>query len=446
MPQRVVVVGGGAAGMSAASAARRTDRQASVTVLEQGPYASYGVCGIPYFLGGVVPRGEDLIAVPPEDFRAKRDIDLRLRVAVEAIDLDRKLVTTSGAEPLSFDSLVFAAGAAPIVPDVPGVADRRVVTVRRLEDAMALRQLLPSIGRAVVVGAGYVGLEMAEALCEHSIAVTVVDRLSRVMSTVDQTIASIAEEEVRRHCDVRLGAELVAIEPGPSSVRVVLSDGSIETDLVVLALGVRPTTSLLTAQGLTFLPNGALIVDDRLRTSHDAVWAAGDCVAVHHRVLDAPAFVPLGPAANKAGRVAGISAAGGDSTFAGVVGTAVVKIFDLTIAHSGLTLVDAEAAGLDAVATEITAKSRAKYYPGAEPMRVRLIHTRDGRVLGGQLAGRDGAALRVDVIAAALHARMSIDDLADLDLAYAPPFSPVYDPLTQAAQAAQFARMGGGTP
>ena len=438
MSSQVVVVGGGAAGMSAASAARRTDPDALITVLESGPFPSYGVCGIPYFLSGVVERGEDLIAYPVEEFLVRRRIDLRLGSAAARVDLVGRTVTTAAGEELAFDSLVLASGAAAVVPNLPGVDDPRVVTVRRLDDAIALRARLEGIRRAVVVGAGYVGLEMAEALCERGIEVTVVDRLPRVLTTVDESIAAIAEEETRRHCEVRLGAGLVALRPSASGVMVVVEDGELEADLVVLALGVRPDTSLVPE--LASLPNGALVVDDHMRTSHEAVWAAGDCVALHHRVLQAPAYVPLGPAANKAGRVAGVGAAGGDATFPGIMGTAVVKVFDLTVAHTGLTLTEAQAAGLAAEATEITAKSRAKYYPGAEPLRVRLVHTPAGRLLGAQLAGREGAAQRVDVVAAALHAGMGVDDLADLDLAYAPPFSPVYDPLTQAAQAAQFAR------
>ena len=436
--RRVVVIGGGAAGMSAASAVRRTEPSATVTVLENGPFPSYGVCGIPYYLAGVVPRGEDLIAYPADEFITKRGIDLRLGVGATEIDVVGHTVTTSGGEELGFDALIFTAGAQAIVPPIPGVDDPRVVTIRRLDDAIALYGQLNDVRRAVVVGAGYVGLEMAEALTERGIDVTIVDRLPRVLTTVDESVAAIAEEEARRHCTVRLGAGLIALHPGADSIGVELEDGIIETELVVLALGVRPATSLVA--GLDCLPNGALIVDQHMRTSHENVWAAGDCVALHHRVLNKPAFVPLGPAANKAGRVAGVSAAGGHASFPGIVGTAVVKIFDLTVAHAGLTLAEAQAAGLEAEATEMTAKSRAKYYPGAQPMRVRLIHEPGGRLLGGQLAGQDGVAQRIDVVAAALHVGMTIDDLADLDLAYAPPFSPVYDPLTQAAQSAQFSR------
>jgi NADPH-dependent 2,4-dienoyl-CoA reductase/sulfur reductase-like enzyme len=424
--------------MSAASAARRTDPDLTITVLESGPYPSYGVCGIPYYLSGVVPEAASLVSYPAEVFRERRRIDLRLETPVAAIDLTGREVVTAAGERLAYDGLVFALGARPIVPPIPGVDHPRVVTIRRLDEAVALRAMLGEVRRAVVVGAGYVGLEMAESLCESGIEVTVVDRLPRVMSTLDADVAEIVEEEVRRHVELILSSSLVAIHPRGDELTVELADRSIDTDLVVLALGVRPQTELITGQA-EMSAAGALIVNSTMRTSVPNVFAAGDCVALHHRVLRAPAYVPLGPAANKTGRVAGTVAAGGSASFGGIVGTAVVKVFALTVAHTGLTLADAGAAGMSAMATDVTAKSRAKYYPGAEPLRVRLVHTAAGQVLGAQLVGRDGAAQRIDVIAAALHGGMTIDDVAAFDLAYAPPYSPVYDPITQAAAAAQSA-------
>lgn len=438
MTKRLVVVGGGAAGMSAASAARRTDRELEITVLESGPFPSYGVCGIPYYLSGVVPDAQSLVSYPAEEFRERRRIDLRLETSVTSIDLMGRQVTTETGERLDFDRLVFALGARPIVPRIPGVDHPRVVTVRRLDDAIALRESLGSVRRAVVVGAGYVGLEMAESLCESGIHVTVVDRLPRVMSTLDIELAEIVEHEVRRHSELILSSSLEAIRSRDDDLTVELADRSIDTDLVVLALGVQPQTELISGQA-EMTPGGALLVNSTMSTSAPGVFAAGDCVALPHRVLKSPAYVPLGPAANKTGRVAGTVAAGGSASFCGIVGTAVAKVFDLTVAHTGLTLAAATAAGMSAMATDVTAKSRARYYPGAEPLRVRLVHTTNGLVLGGQIVGRDGAAQRIDVIAAALHGEMSIDDVASLDLAYAPPYSPVYDPVTQAAAAAQLA-------
>ena len=209
-----------------------------------------------------------------------------------------------------------------------------------------------------------------------------------------------------------------------------------QPDVVVLATGVRPATTVAAAAGAYTGPAGALLVDDEMRTSLPGIWAAGDCIAPYHRVLGRPAYVPLGPAANRTGRVAGTVAAGGTASFPGVVGTAVVKVFDLEVARTGLTLAEAEAAGIDAVATDVVHRSRAKYYPGSAPLSVRLVHERSGRLLGAQLVGREGAAKRVDVVAAALHARLTVADLGALDLSYAPPFAPVQDPLLMVAQAA----------
>ena len=438
MPRRVMVIGGGAAGMSAASAARRTDPGAEVTVLERGPHPSYGVCGLPYYLGGVIDGADSLIAYPASEFRERRRIDLRLDTPVAAVNLAERFVTDLAGVEHEYDALVFAAGAAPIVPAIPGVDDPRVVVVRRLEDAVDVHPQLESGRRAVVVGAGYVGLEMAEALHARGLEVTILDRLSRVMTTVDPEVASVVQAEIELFCRVELDCELRALHPVESHVNVEHAGGVIQADVVVLALGVRPATELVS--GLATLPNGAILVDERMRTSAPHVYAAGDCIAVHHRVVGAPAYVPLGPAANKTGRVAGTMAGGGSAAFGGVVGTAVVKVFDLTVAHTGMTLEEARSRGWEAVATQVTAKSRAKYFPGAEPLTVRLIHESGGRVLGAQMVGRDGVAHRINVVAAALQCGMGIDDVAALDLAYAPPYSPVYDPLIQTAQAAVFAR------
>ena len=438
MTRRVIVIGGGAAGMSAASAARRADRSAEITVLESGPFPSYGVCGLPYYLGGVIPDPQSLIAYPASEFRDRRKIDLQLETSVATVDLERQRVVDSHGVMREYDALVFAGGAAPIVPAITGVDDPRVVTIRRLDDAIDMHPRLDGARRGVVVGAGYVGLEMAEALHARGLEVTVLDRLPRVMTTVDAEVAEVIHEEASRHCRLILGAGLTGLRPGEAHMDVDYEGGTIPADIVVLALGVRPSTALVGS--LAALPNGALLVDDRMQTSDPHVFAAGDCAAVHHRVIGGPAYVPLGPAANKAGRVAGANAGGADARFPGVVGTAVVKVFDLIVAHTGLTEADARTLGREPLVTQVTAKSRAKYYPGAEPMLVRIVHERDGTVLGAQMAGRDGVAQRINVVAAALQAGMGIEDLADLDLAYAPPFSPVYDPLIQAAQAAVFSR------
>ena len=434
---RLVVIGGGAAGMSAASAARRVAPDLDAVVCEAGGFAAYGMCGIPYFLGGTVPRAESLLAYPPSEFRANRGIDLRLRTRVDAIDTARRQVHISsedGTGSLGYDALVVATGAEPVRPPVPGLDQPGIFTIRSLDEAIELRRLLDSgaVRRAVVVGAGYVGLETAEALVCAGVEVEVVEALPRVLGTVDEPIAELARKELERHARLRLGARLDAVRAGRGLTAVV--DGTeVGTDLVVIAAGVRPATQLLIQAGAEHLADRSVVVDAGMRTSLPDVFAAGDCVALPHLVLGGPAWVPLGPAANKTGRVAGTVAAGGAASFAGVVGTAVVKVFDLEVARTGLGLAEARAAGLAAMATDVVSRSRAKYYPGSSPLHVRLVHTPDGRLLGGQLAGCEGAAKRIDVLATALHAGLTVTDLAALDLSYAPPFAPVYDPVLAAA-------------
>jgi len=447
---RLVVIGGGAAGMSAASAARRVDPGLDVVVCEAGGFAAYGMCGIPYYLGGTVPEPENLLAYPPSTFREKRGIDLRLHTRVTGIDPAARqvhLAAGNGAaqappvttgDSLAYDALVVTTGADPVRPRVPGLDEHRVFTIRSLDEAIALRRLLASgtVRHAVVVGAGYVGLETAEALVCAGVDVDVVEALPGVLGTVDEPVAALAQAEVERHATLRLGSRLEAVDKdsSPAGCLTAVVDGEeIPADLVVIAVGVRPATDLLIQAGATHLPDGSVVVDAEMRTSVPDVFAAGDAVALPHLVLGRPAWIPLGPAANKTGRVAGTVAAGGTASFRGVVGTAVVKVFDLEVARTGLGLAEAQAAGLDAVATDEVSRSRAKYYPGSSPLHVRLVHTREGRLLGGQLAGREGAAKRVDVLATALHAGFTVDDLAELDLSYAPPFAPVYDPVLAAA-------------
>ena len=441
---RIVVIGGGAAGMSAASAARRGRPAADVVVCEAGGFAAYGMCGIPYFLGGVVLEAEDLLAYPPAEFRDKRGIDLRLHTRVSAIDVASHQVRTvsEGTEgTIDYDALVFATGASPLRPPVPGLGGPRVFSVRSLDEALELRQLLEggTVGHAVVVGAGYIGLETAEALVQAGVEVEVVEALPGVLGTVDEPLARLAQAELERHAKVRLSARLeevrqqVGATPPGRALTTVVGGTEIGTDLVVVAAGVRPATELLITAGAKHMSDRAVVVDAQMRTSLPDIFAAGDCVALHHIVLGAPAWIPLGPAANKTGRVAGTVAAGGTASFSGVAGTAVVKVFDLEVARTGVTLTEARQAGLTAVATDVVSRSRAKYYPGAAPLHIRLVHTPDGKLLGGQIAGREGAAKRIDVLATALLAGFTVADLAALDLSYAPPFAPVYDPVLAAA-------------
>lgn len=413
--------------MSAASAARRADPDLEIVVLESTAWAAAGLCGLPYHLAGLVPRPEDLVAYPADHFRERRGLDLRTGVTARGLDPVARVVHHDGGS-LEYTALVVATGGVPAVLPLPDLGGRPVFAIRAVADLVALRALVAggAVRRALVIGAGYIGLETAEALAACGVVVTVAERLARVLpTTVDAGPAAVVEEHVREQVDLRLDTDALALATDPAF------------DVVVVCTGVRPAVGVATDAGAGTGPGGALLVDDRMRTNLPGVLAAGDAIAPYHRVLRAPAFVPLGPTANKTGRVAGTVAAGGDARFAGVVGTAVVKVFDLEVARTGLTLAEAEAAGIPATAQDIVSRSRAKYYPGAQPVHVRLVHEPGGRLLGAQMVGLEGAAKRVDVVAAALHAELSVDDLADLDLSYAPPYAPVYDPVLVAAQAAQ---------
>lgn len=442
MAKRLVVVGGGAAGMSAASAARRTDPDLEIVVLEAAGFAAWGLCGLPYYLAGLVEHATDLVAYPPRFFREQRHIDLRLHTRVVAVDPDAHSVTAQHdgrRSRLDYGRLVLATGGVAVRPPLPGLDHDRVFTLRMLEDARRLRALLDAgrLGRVLVVGAGYIGLEAAEAFDHRGCDVVVVEALDRVLPNLDADPAALVEAEVRRHVDLRLSTPLGAVSGVHGRLRASVGGRDEAFDAVLLGVGVRPGTHMLAGAGAATASGGGLIVDSEQRTSLPDVFAAGDCVAVHHLVTGRPAFVPLGPAANKMGRVAGTVAAGGQARFPGVVGTAVVKVFDLTVARTGLTLAEAEQAGMAAVATTATHQSRARYYPGAHPTHVRLVHTPEGRLLGCQMVSRDpSAAKRIDVVATALHVGFDVGTLAGLDLSYAPPYAPVYDPVLVAAQAA----------
>jgi NADPH-dependent 2,4-dienoyl-CoA reductase/sulfur reductase-like enzyme len=441
--QRLVVIGGGAAGMSAASAARRVDPACEIIILEATGHAAYGLCGIPYYLAGLVGRADELLSYPPAYFRERRQIDLRLHTRALALDPGRQVVHYRDAERegrLRYDRLVVAAGGVPVLPPLPGLDDDRVVTVRTLEDAITLRSLLDAgrVARALVVGAGYVGLEMAEALHARHVTATVAEALPMVMPTLDEPIAALVTDEVRRHgVDLRLGARFGGVTRDEHGLTALIDGEPLPVDVVVLAIGVRPATDVAARAGARTGPGGALLVDAEMHTSLEHVYAAGDCIAPQHLVLGRPAFAPLGPAGNKTGRVAGTVAAGGRARFRGVVGTAVVKVFDLGVARTGLTLAEAQAEfGPGATATDTVGRSRAKYYPGVEPVTVRLVHEAGGRLLGAQMVSAGDVAKRIDVVAAGLQAGFDVDDLLALDLSYAPPYAPVYEPLLLAAQAA----------
>jgi NADPH-dependent 2,4-dienoyl-CoA reductase/sulfur reductase-like enzyme len=449
VPERLVVIGGDAAGMSAASQARRRrgSDELEIVAYERGGYTSYAACGIPYWLAGVIEDHDDLIARTPEQFSDRQDIDAHVHHEVVGVDLDDRRVTVrdldAGREfEQPYDRLLVATGASPLRPPVPGIDADGVLGVQTIDDGLevleALRERSPRT--AVVIGAGYIGLEMAEAMIHRGLEVHLVERDECPMSTMDPDMGDRIAEAMRgMGIHLHLGVEIEGVATGDDGwIRAVAtSEGEIVCDLAVLGTGAAPNSGLGADAGLPVGPSGGLVVDRRQRTPVDGVWAAGDCVETFHRVSQRPVAIALGTIANKQGRVAGINLGGGYATFPGVLGTAVTKICGLEIARTGLGEAEAVEAGFVPVCTVVTSTTRAGYYPGGGRLTIKTIVERDsGRLLGAQIVGEEGAAKRIDVFAMALWHETPVEELLNVDLSYAPPFSPVWDPVLIAARKA----------
>jgi NADPH-dependent 2,4-dienoyl-CoA reductase/sulfur reductase-like enzyme len=452
---KLVVIGGDAGGMSAASQARKllTDDLDTV-VFERGHFTSYSACGIPYWIGGAVTDRDALIARTPAAHR-ENGIDVRLRHEVVDIDLDRREVVARSLAPHggevreSFDQLVYATGAVPVTPPWARQRGAGVFGVQTLDDGAAIHAWLDStdfeVRRAVVIGGGYIGVEMAEAMVQRGLEVTLLEKSAQPMkATVDPDMGALVHEAIEKlGIDVRTDAHVDGLDIQDGRVRgVVTPSGTLPADIVVLGLGVRPNTALAERAGLPLGPTGGLVTDLRMRVCGDngpidGIWAAGDCVQTIHRISKRPVHVPLGTHANKQGRVAGINIGGGYATFPGVIGTAVTKVCELEVARTGLTSLEAGACGYAFVAASVESTSRAGYYPGAAPMTIKLIaEKRTGLLLGAQIVGRAEAAKRIDALAIAIWNRMTVEEMTALDLGYAPPFAPVWDPVLIAARKA----------
>jgi NADPH-dependent 2,4-dienoyl-CoA reductase/sulfur reductase-like enzyme len=442
MSERLVVIGGDAAGMAAASQARRLNPGLDIVALERGTRTSYSACGIPYLVAGDVASPDELVARTPDEFRREHRIDVRMRHEATAIDLDTRTVSVRAIPHdrtfrLGFDQLMIGTGARPIRPDLPGIDQPWVRGVQTLDDGCAL---LAEARRSdckdvVVVGAGYIGLEMAEAFHRWGARVTLIEGNDRPMDrTLDPDMADRLTGLVRGlGIEARFGERVESFEPG----RVLTPSGPVRADLVVLGLGVEPSSSLAEEAGLLLGRRGSIRVDRRQATSAEGVWAAGDCAETYHLVSQRRIHIALGTVANKTARVAGVNIGGGYATFPGVVGTAVTKVCSTEVGRTGLSSAEAARAGFVTAEVVIETTTRAGYFPGAEPMAVKAIAEKGtGRLLGMQIVGGAGAAKRVDTAAVAITAGMTVHDVVELDLAYAPPFSSVWDPVQVAARAA----------
>jgi NADPH-dependent 2,4-dienoyl-CoA reductase/sulfur reductase-like enzyme len=444
---RLLVIGGDAAGMTAAGGVLRRRDDAEVVVVERGSHTSYSMCGIPYYVGGLIDEADDLVVRSPEEFR-EQGITVHMHTEATSIDPDERRVTVrdlaSGEERTEpYDALVYATGAHPVVPPLPGLAEHGYV-VHTLDEGERLRRLLDErsdIRTVAVVGAGYIGLEIAEALVERGLGVHLIDRRPQVMRTLDADMAAKLEESiVALGVELHLGESLEEVRTSDGRCHEVVTDaGCYEADAVVLAMGGKPNVDVAAAAGCELGSSGAVRVDARMRTTVPGIWAAGDVVESRDLVTGRAVNIQLGTHANKQGKVAAIDIAArpddGIATFPGVVGTAVTRVCTWDVARVGLTQEQAREAGIDHAAVTFTGTARAGYMPDAGTVHVKMLaEAGSGRVLGAQLIGTGNVAKRIDVAAVWCHLRVPVQDAQLMDLSYAPPFGGVWDLLQVAAR------------
>jgi len=450
--QRIVIVGGVAGGAAAATRARRLSEDAQITLFERGEHISFANCGLPYYIGGTIANRSALLVQTPEGLRSRYAIDVHTLTEVVAIDRDAGAVTVrdlaTGTESTQdYDVLILSPGAEPVRPPVPGADCPGVLTLRNIADMDAIKHVADAHrgGRAVVVGGGYIGLEMTEALRDRDFEVVLVEAAEQVFVAVDPEIAApLHEQLIARSVDLRLETALAGIELNGEELIVTLSNGgAVECNLVVMAVGVRPEVALAKAAGLTIGPTGAIAVDSHMRTSDGHIFAVGDATEINHLVTGDKARIPLaGPAARQA-RVAADNAFGRPSVYEDTQGTSICKVFDLAVGMTGLSEKGALAAGIDYETVTVHAASHAGYYPGAQPISLKLLFDPDsGKVLGAQAVGAEGVDKRIDVLAVAVRAGLTVEALAQQELSYAPPFGSAKDPVNVAGFVASNVRSG----
>ena len=438
---KVVIVGGVAGGATAAARLRRLDESAEIVVFERGGYVSYANCGLPYYIGGVIRDRAKLTLQTPESFRRRFNVDVRVRSEVVEIARAEKKVRVREAEGgreywESYDKLVYAPGAAAIRPAFVGEGDR-IFTLRTMEDTFRLDDFLraASPARALVVGGGFIGIETAENLAERGVRVTLVQMEDQVMLPFDYDMACILRAQLLgKGIDLRLNSKVTDLRQAGDAVTAQIENASpVTADFAMLAIGVLPETSLAAAAGLTLGRKSAVVVDEHMRTSDPDIYAAGDAVQVCDAVTGAPSLVPLAGPANKQGRIAADNIAGIPSVYRGAQGSSVLKVFDMTAAATGLSERAARDVGLDADSALLFSPEHASYYPGGRNMTLKVVYERaGGRILGAQCIGFGGVEKRIDVLATAVRAKMTAEDLTDLDLCYAPPYSSAKDPVNMA--------------
>lgn len=447
MGKHLVVIGGTAAGLSAASKAKRMDPDIKVSVYERTGFIAYGACGLPYYIGDLVKTEGKLADFTPDELKEKRDISTYIHHEVTKIDADSKTLDVYDLRKNEFfkvpyDYLVIATGASPIIPDIPHVHANGVFFLRTVEDGMAIKNAIKerNVKKALIVGGGFIGLEMAEQLSFLGIEVTIVEALPRLLPLLDEEYSNAVKKNLEEN-NVYLHTGTTVSEIISENGNVVggkTNNGEIfDTDMAIVSIGVRPNSSMAQNAGLKTGIKNAIVVDEYMKTSDESIWACGDCVQTFNFITKRETYVPLGTTANKQGRIAGGNIAGDKSTFKGVLASQITKVFDLYIASTGLTVDQAREAGFLPEEAKIVKKDKASYYPGGKDNNIKLIFDKNtGRLLGAQAIGSESIAGRINLLATAITAGMTVAELSEVDLVYAPSVAPVYDPILIAASQA----------
>ena len=446
MSKKIVIIGGVAGGASAAARLRRLDEDAEVILFERGKYISFANCGLPYYVGQVIKDRDDLLVQTPKKFKARFNIDVRINSEVTEIDrkhkqLKVKNLSTSESYNERYDKLILSPGAEPARPPIPGIKSPRIFTLGSIPDADAINDFISGENpkRAVVVGGGYIGLEMAENLHKRGMLVAVVEMLDQVMPTLDKEMANLLHGHLHdQSIALWLGDAVAGFRESDSKLFVALKSGmELRCDMVVLAIGVKPEVKLAKESGLEIGSTGGIKVNENLQTSDPNIFAIGDAIEVQHFVLKTPSLIPLAGPANRQGRIAADNICGRDVKYKGTQGTAILKVFELTVGMTGASEKDLKKTNIDYEKSYIHPANHVGYYPGAQQMHIKILFSKpEGKVLGVQIVGKDGVDKRIDVFATAIHAGMSVFDLQELELAYAPPYGSGKDPVNMAGYAA----------
>ncbi|WP_330617925.1 CoA-disulfide reductase [Mobilitalea sibirica] len=445
MSKKVLIVGGVAGGASAAARLRRLDENAQIIMFERDEYISFANCGLPYYIGETIKERDRLLVQTPESMYARFKIDVRINSEVTKVDTANKKVTVNskskGVYEETYDYLILSPGAKALRPNIPGIESDKIFTLRNIPDTDSIKSYVDKkgINKAVVIGGGYVGVEMAENLKERGLDVTLVEAAPHILAPFDSDMVVIAEKELTEYgIKLILNDGVKSFKEIGNQVEVTLnSDTKLETDMIILAIGVAPDTGFLKESGIEFGPKGHIVVNDKMETGADGVYAVGDAIEVVEYVTKMKTAIPLAGPANKQGRIAADNIAGLDVRFEGSQGTSIIKVFGLTAASTGANERTLQRANIAYKVAFVHPVSHASYYPGAVPMTLKLIFAEDGKVLGAQGIGYDGVDKRIDVIATVIRLNGTVDDLTELELSYAPPFSSAKDPVNMAGFVAQ---------